>query len=1130
MSTVVLSPEFHFHYQLTDDEKLRSSRNQIPSEVLEKEEKLIQRLKEMRHPLDLNSIFVTPEGMRPSDTTWRIWKGSLSKRRSGAGGATRFILQLQRVSENDLTVIAHYRSDNHDEYERMLKRLKDGDLKPVTPRPLSVQNNKADHTTTRWVHMPGDLLPPLTKPYITESAAIPPTLQRHQVLQAMESGDVTFVDTPDGSVKITKMPNGCWNISADEIDDRPRRAYQIQALNDQNAWNLLREIAERPEIDPCLILSNREEEFLSSFQEKGKLPALVDGSAGSGKTTLLSMSLAAVVDGARTFSAPDPLFVTYSPYLRDLARKRLISALIIQRGWQRDSAEQTAQKVCRTFSEVVDEILNNRVDAESDNHRAANLAGEEWKEFLKWWNKGERQRAFVRGGESPIEHFRVLRTFFFGYLPVDRSPSSDDLEDLQERRRSRAHLYDVSEMDLESSLRIWNEYRVHLPKTGTVADRSNMALEICLSDPRKYCTWGHIIVDEIQDFSDHDIRFIISLSRFSTVATASLIKAETQNYFDVSLPLFMAGDEMQSINPSGFTFAGCHELLQDTVSAMGFELTAPPTRVRMTDNFRNLQRIADLTVSCQRLLTRLDRAKSVIEPHLHRLHEGEGVVEQISVERPLHPSVVAALSSTNWIVVLPCRWEEKERFVSESLTDILGEHINLDYKNFFTVEGCKGLEYPTIVLCGFASAYSRDQLEGRSRWILNALIVAVSRARNRVVLLDQPNAPRDLFNDLRDVGYRLEWITEASHLESTDTEQAEILCSRFKNLAEDPDDVKRSKSDVEAQLKSLLSNLQEIIDRNQLTRQKASQCIRTMDACSAWQEFLTSGTVTNWSALRKFPGGRLWERIIDEAIAMRSARALENLFPVSDLRGFDVEPRLFQAACVLAVDSTQKNSVSDRIIRLIEHLNMFPSAGDPNWISSLISKSPAIAEIFSDVHRTIKSTSSGWDRPEVMSSAEQLELIDPADWTAGLLRVKHLMSNTAQARTELRHWKPRLPDQEYAELELEILLVGYGLNWIDDTTARQELLREFQITDSPDRDIFKCMKLPSVQKCAERQLDYLYSVIQQRTTPPSPVNERSPAFIMSAINNIVQKEAEKSIRTLSLTRATIQTALNPKEV
>lgn len=1110
MSAATSTLRFQVHYQLTDDEQLRSSRHEVSPAVLNKEAQLIQRLHEMRHPLDLNSLFVTPR-LPSRNADWRIWKGSMSKR---AGGEMRFLLQVERISENDLVIIAHYRGENHDEYERnVLTRLRTNGFTPATPQVIGEQTTPADRATIRWVRAPGNLLPPMAVPYVTEGEAVPRSLPRQEVLQALKSNSVTVINTPDGLVTVTPTSNGCWHISAADVDERPRREFPIQAVEDEEAWNLLREIAESPETDPCLILSPREREFLSMFQNSGKLPVLVHGSAGSGKTTLLSMSLAAVVDGAQSNSAPDPLFVTYSTRLRDLARKRLISALIIQRGWSRDRAEGTARRVCRTFSEVVDEILQDSLETDPDIHRAAKLAGDEWTSFLKWWNGGKSQSAFMRGGASPGEHFRVLNTFFFGYLPVDRSPTDDEWWNLEERRCACEHLYDVSADDLESSLRVWNEYRGHIPKTGTVADRSIRALEICLSDPETFCKWGHIIVDEIQDFSDHDILLIIGLSQFSSLD---------------SLPLFMAGDEMQSISPSGFTFAGCRELLQNTVSAMGFELTAPPTVERMTDNFRNLRRIAELTVSSQRLLTRVDRAKHVSNPHLHRIHEGDGTVERVSTLRPLHSSVASALGSPSMAVVVPCRWEDREHFVRQSLTEILGSTMDLDYRNFLTVEQCKGLEYSTVVLCGFASAYSRDQQEGRPRWILNALIVAVSRARNRVVLLDHPNAPNDLFDDLREEGYPVESIIEIAMLESSDTEQVEVLLSRLRNLVEGSDELVRSEGDITAELTSLLSNLQEVIDRGQLTRQKVSQAARAKNACSAWLIFLTNETLPNWTALHEFGTGRLWERVIDDAIAKRSAGALENLFPITT-RNLADESRLFQAACVLAVASTLPEDAPARIARLVGHLDSLPSAGDQQWISGLIKKSPMAAALLSEVHKTIKSTSHGWGRPEVMRSAELLELIDPADWTAGLLRVKHLMSETAQAQAELRNWTTRLPEAEYSELELEILLVGYGLTWIDDTAARQEILSVFQGTNSPDPDIFKCMALPSVQKCAERQLDSLYLAMRQRATPQSPFNKRSLDLVKAAINNIVLREARESVEALTLTRKAIQIALNPKE-
>jgi hypothetical protein len=800
---------------------------------------------------------------------------------------------------------------------------------------------------------------------------------------------------------------------------------------------------------------------------------------------------------------------------------------VIQREWKRAEAEQIAQSVCRTFSELVDQILETSPDSEAYGHRAATLADNEneWKRFLHWWQRGKSRDSHVRGGASALEQFRTLQTFFFGYLPTDRSPTEDELEELEARRQAREHLYDITKEDLDKSLDVWNEYRRHIAEVGTVADRSVRALEVCLSDPDRHCTWGHVIADEIQDFSDHDLRLLICLSKFSSQGIP--IERSSRNSYSTSLPLIMAGDEMQSINPSGFTFAGCRELLEETALDMGFKLAAPPTLERMTDNFRNLPKIAQLTVGSQRLLTALDKAKQVNIPQVHRSHEGEGAVERITSKRPLHPSIIHALQSPQIVAVLPCRWEEREQFVAEDLPTIVGATVDLGHLSFETVESCKGLEYPTVVLCGFATAYSRDRREGRSRWILNALIVAVSRGRNRVVLLDEPNAPSDLLDDLRAVGqFPIEGVTDISELEWSDADGASTLLLRLKRLAEGNDELMRSDVELMAELTSIKTSLESLIDRNRLTARTARQVSRARDVCSTWLAFLASGTVTDWAILNSYGSGRLWERILDEAIAKRSAKALRSLFPITRVSTIDNEARLLRAACVLASRGDGIDDVPIRVSVFANRLNSLPSAGEEGWISRQSTQNATTAELLDDVRNTIKALSEGWEGEEVLATAELLQLIDPADWTAGLLRVKNVITDSARAKAELKRWRSRLPADEYAQLELDILLVGYGLTWIDDLEARQEMLSIFRDSDSPDQDMFACMSLPAVQRCTQRKIDFLSVAIQDRNNPEPPLNKRSPALVMAALNAVVQNQAEQSQATLKTAQLAIQELLN----
>jgi hypothetical protein len=182
--------------------------------------------------------------------------------------------------------------------------------------------------------------------------------------------------------------------------------------------------------------------------------------------------------------------------------------------------------------------------------------------------------------------------------------------------------------------------------------------------------------------------------------------------------------------------------------------------------------------------------------------------------------------------------------------------------------------------------------------------------------------------------------------------------------------------------------------------------------------------------------------------------------------------------------------------------------------------------LFTDVRNTIKSLSEGWEGEEVLAAAELLELIDPADWTAGLLRVKNVITDSARAKAELKRWRSRLPADEFSQLELDVLLVGYGLSWIDDLEARQEMLSIFRNSDSPDQDMFACMSRPAVQRCTQRKIDFLSVAIQDRNNPEPPLNKRSPALVMAALNAVVQNQAEQSQATLKTAQLAIQELLN----
>lgn len=1096
-------------------------------------DKLRSRLEAIRHPLDLNEILVRPANSK-SGSMWRVWKGSTSRKATSSGGVTRFIIQLARLTNNDLVAIVHFRSLNHDAYEQQLGRLLSGAYKEQRPAFVPPPHKSEPTSELRRIRAPGNLVPP-RQSGISEAAGIPQTLRREDVMRALTSKSSAIVQTPEGDVSIEFSDHNGLYLSISGSSSQPHRSYSASVLESAEAWDLNRRVALTPEIDPCVILTDREEEFLTQFEEE-KLPSMIDGSAGSGKTTLLSLTLAALVVNSHSHGHDRenlPLFVTYSDRLRDVARKRLRASLVLQHNWSEKLATEMAMRVVQTLEQVVNGVIGRNLETEPYEPYEPRRSSDEWSRFSKWWTGRSGENAYIRGGESPSETFRILRLLVFGFLPVDRSANADERRELEERRSSTESVHDVTADDLNRALVTWESYRSHLLSKAissttvalTTADRTRYATDLVLQNPAAHAHWGHIIADEVQDLSEHDLRFLCCLSRFSS---SGLESGRNHNLkaFSLALPLILAGDEMQSVSPSGFTFAGCQQLLEQLTNDMGFRVATPPNVFRLDDNFRNLKAIARLSTATQRLLSAQSRHRLVTEPRVHRHADGPGVVGRIFHDGSIDGSIVSFLNMSSVAVVLPCRSEELESYVkSPEFRAVTGDAQVFNPSTFLTVEECKGLEYPVVLIFDFASAYERCSRERQLTWFLNALTVAVSRARDRVFFLDAASAPTRLWADLKSQGGPE--LTDLRGLEViiTDNEKAETLVSRMRALATNSDGG-QSKSETLNRLHLFYSEGVELLNQDGLTVTTRRALATAIAAHKTWSGFLERSAVENWNSLVGYEDGALWERLIDQAVQDNRCEALANLFPSSRTTGLDVERRLFTAACTLAIHDTSFGDVPARVSRLAQQLEGFPSALTEGWIASLGNESALAKLLWSEVRQMIKRHAGAWTDTATAESVELLKLIDPSDWTAGLLEVKHLLNDLDRAREKLLMWRERLPDDEYSDLEFDIVFTCHGLSWIDTNEARDDVLNAFRTAENLDKELMNVMKLESVNSCASRNLAHLLQVSKDAELGQGNGATRSQLLAMAAANVVIEQEFAEIETTLSTIHSSMTIASN----
>lgn len=1118
------APQFRVIYQLTKEQADLQSQKRLPASVLTKDEELRSILSKVDHPLQLSHLLTYVRLDDGSPSPWRIWKGSPSGSKTRGTGLVRFILQYERVSTETVILIAHYRSDNHDDYQfHQLPRLRAGHFAPVHPSQPPVQTESSEQALVRVVRAPGNLLPPSGGPLLRESFGIPPSLDRLQVAKVLHRGVPSTISTPHGMVWVTPGGDGGGTIrlQEDEFLDTFRE-YPASVVDSDEAWETVRRCAAWPETDPCLALSETERSFLQRFQLDGTLPLLVEGSPGSGKTTLLTLTLAALVHesaGEGNLSGAPPLFVTYSKELRNRTRQRLVNALVVQRGWKLEDAEMASVRSCRTFAEVVNEILEPSVTDRHTSNEMAELSGNEWDAFSRWWVGKNQRNKYVRGGRSAVDCYRALTMFIFGYLP--ETSDRESTEEVFARWRARRHIHDVSEDDLKFVLELAAELKAELGAEGSVADRSVRAKNLVSKHPDRHCIWGHIIVDEAQDLSELDIELLIVLSRFSITSTASSDTKANARRFEISFPLIIAGDEMQSVGMSGFTFQGARELIKEVAADFGLSLPHDPHRIVLKENFRNLRNVAELVTSGRRLLSERGRARHIASPTVFRKHEGEGLIERITQERPLHKSIWAIIDRPSSIVITPSRIQEQQSFLeSDELKSILGDSANSSVHRFRTVEGCKGLEYDDAILCGFAGRYADDQKSGGSNWLLNAIVVAASRARNRVIFLDRPGAPTTLFQHLSSIGKLVAPIKDVSRIHFSDASRARAISSQMIDLLRTTDPRTFDKASVLITLDELLSETHELLQNHESPSAELRQLSQLEPWCSAWRDYLVRNKVEDWDNIHSHPEGSLWEWIVDHAVSNGLREVLESILArkvrVSDRTRW----RLFQVSCALAVATSSPKSAEARVGELSQHLLAISPSDRPGWLARVSAQSLSSRKLWDEVLELVMTSGELWNSTTSEIVVKTLVNTDPSDWLAYYIDVRSALQNPMVARNKLTSSRSRLPVAVAERLELVVLAEGYGLTWLDEA-ARHELLAVLRNPETKESDLISAMAIETVTACTDANLGLVSTIANPKALQASRRNPQTELLAQAALSAMFTSKLNGVSNVLTEARETL---------
>ncbi len=593
-------------------------------------------------------------------------------------------------------------------------------------------------------------------------------------------------------------------------------------------------------------------------------PVLLAGSAGSGKTTVAAHRLAAAAGSSGASGSPSALYLSYSAALVDHARA-LVNDLRRSRG--EDTARNPPDFF--TFSDLYRSLIPHE-------HREQQVRPMTEGMFREWFRKSGRSL-------DPALVWEELRSILKGSCLSLTKPMLDEAAYF-ELGRKRAPLFIKERPEI---YRIAQRYQEWLAEEGRI-DRIDLCRRaLAESRHHKARRWDVVVCDEVQDLTELEVAFVLSLCSRPDLSG-----------------LLLTGDTQQIVNPSGFRWAEVKRLASKAAHAKA----APPV-ARLRRNLRSVRPLVELANTLL-LLRREVFGRTEEDDPEEAVIEGPVPIEVAGAEE----EVLGAIAGFGpRCAVLTLDDDETERL-----------RKRLGTSRVFHVREAKGLEFETVVLWRlltpdrdlvdrFCRGDQRLEREPRFLRLLQHLYVAATRARRHLAVYEgtardpfwnqerfrgriEPEVPESLLHLFHPTASPAEWEREGDYFFQRNRYRQAAECYRragrsereMEALALADEEIENWSGALElwsrlgdiarqAPLLERLDRLEEalFLYRRLGLEQEARICeLRLLERRGAWTE-----AAEGWEALGLLKeAARGWERAGNETRALvAGARAAEEV-------------------------------------------------------------------------------------------------------------------------------------------------------------------------------------------------------------------------------------------------------------
>lgn len=492
------------------------------------------------------------------------------------------------------------------------------------------------------------------------------------------------------------------NNSLEELRQNSRRGYPCSILDDPDEWYKM-ELDENSNF----ILSDEERDIVMS---QSVYPLFISGRAGSGKSTVLQYMFAELLlryikIKKNSASLLPPVYLSYSKTLvinaRRLAKSLFEHNNVYQKVLKEEGVtfekdvEPLLESCFCVFGDIVkDCIVKGNVEVAKKRFNPSGHVS--FAEFATAWEKHfGRNHGSVSKVIGPSISWHIINTYIKGWDSCDVL-TPEDYENLGRDDKSVGS--EVYKEVYEKVYKQWYE-EFCCEREGRWDDQDLVRYSLSPDDNsiETYVTerYSGVFCDEAQDFTRTQIDFILQLSSFFNRS----LSGDSNDIF--KLPFVFAGDEFQTLNPTGFRWDVLRSYFMDTLRrSCGVGQVSAPEPRQLSENYRSSAPIVKLGNRFQ--LLRECRFGMISNPQKEHFQGNDAPVYCLPAD---DENVWTQLKKKNAILIVPApEGITKQDYIKT--TPINGK-ISFDANGIskdmtiLTPAQAKGLEYPCVAIYGF---------------------------------------------------------------------------------------------------------------------------------------------------------------------------------------------------------------------------------------------------------------------------------------------------------------------------------------------------------------------------------------------------------------------------------------------